>query len=263
MKVLFILISVSTIFAQSLVDVEQIRQNLERNTEAKAVIAEDTVEARIAALEDQERKIQESLNTSKDTKSIINPENKVEIKELQKTEEKKVVESAKVEEPKLNIELEEAKKKITQLQKELSDTKGKLLLAEQEVERLTYVLDERNKEALSAMNIPTKARLNPRELQPLGDVISDKMTSPIPVATVVLQRLALKVSPSNTSSTIMVVEAGTKLPIEGNQGGWYRVVSPSGVRAWVPANGVTLGKLGISKDADEAAMNALRGLGNN
>ncbi|GEM_PF-6019234 len=257
MKVILLFISASSVLAQSLVDVEQIRQNLSRNTEAKAVIAEDTVEARLAALEEQEKKIQESLTTTKVKEEkleiIVPAENKVVKEETVK----------KVEPVKPDPELENAKKKIEVLQKELSETKGRLLLAEQEVERLTYVLDERNKEALKAMDIPTKARLDPKELQPLGDVITEKMTSPIPVATVVSQRLSLKASPNNSSSTIMTVEAGTKLPIEGNQGGWYRVVAPSGVRAWVPANGVTLGKVGISKAADEAAMSALRGLGNN
>lgn len=258
MKVIVLFLSVSSVFAQSLVDVEQIRQNLSRNTEAKAVIAEDTVESRLAALEEQERKIQESLTTTskieeKKSESIIPEEKKV-------VEEVKQEVAKKVEPPKSDFELENAKKKIASLQKELSETKGKLLLAEQEVERLTFVLDERNKEALKAMDIPTKARLDPKELQPLGDVITEKMTSPIPVATVVSQRLSLKASPNNSSSTIMTVEAGTKLPIEGNQGGWYRVVAPSGVRAWVPANGVTLGKVGISKAADEAAMDAIRSI---
>lgn len=271
MKVLLILFIGAGTLAQSLVDVEQIRQNIAKNNEVKAVIAEDTVESRLAALAEQEKKIQESLSSQKsvveENKNTAKPENvkeePVKKAELVKKEEASQV-APKVEQPKNDQELENAKKRIAQLQKELSDTKGKLILAEQEVERLTYALDQRNKEALSAMNVPTgasKARLNPKDLQPLGDVISDKMTSPIPVGTVISQRLSLKVAPNNSSSTIMTVEAGTKLPIEGNQGGWYRVVAPSGVRAWIPSGGVTLGNVGISKAADEAAMNAIRGIG--
>lgn len=233
---------------------------------------EKNLETRIAAQpEEQEIKQAEDLTVSKPIKAqdIIpqpqNSESKAEVKLVTKSneqaevkapvEEKKPVAIVQVadkkseQQPQQDKELANAKAKIAKLSKELDETRSRLIIAETEVERLNASIEQRNRDSLRAMNVtssPPRARINPAEIEPLHNndeapVIGDKMTSSIPVATVIVQKLSLKVGPNASSSTLMHVNEGTRLPIEGSQGGWYRVVAPSGARAWIPAAGVTIG----------------------
>lgn len=232
----------------------------EKNLETRLVSQPETQEVKPAEaisaaqpIKSQDIIPQAQSSDSKTEAKLVTKENeKAETKSL--AEEKKsaaVVQAVdkKPDQAQADKELANAKAKIAKLSKELDETRSRLIIAETEVERLNASIEQRNRDSLRAMNVtsaPPRARINPSEIEPLHDeneapVIGDKMTSSIPVATVIVQKLSLKVGPNASSSTLMHVNEGTRLPIEGSQGAWYRVVAPSGARAWIPAAGVTIG----------------------
>ncbi len=66
----------------------------------------------------------------------------------------------------------------------------------------------------------------------------------LPVATVVVDKAQLRTGPGKDNSPLMAVSKGTRLVIETRQGDWYRVVAPSGARAWVSSDIVAFGTSG-------------------
>ena len=56
------------------------------------------------------------------------------------------------------------------------------------------------------------------------------------IATVVNEPAVLRSAPSRGATRIMSVPRGTRLPVEMHRGSWYRVVTPNGFRAWLPAD---------------------------
>jgi len=133
-------------------------------------------------------------------------------------------------------------------------------------------LESKNVSQLEQMNVtsPQKARVDVKNIKPLSDIepmIGEKATKDIPIATVIAPQVSLKLGPSIQSSTLTQVTEGMKLPVEGSQGSWYRVVSPSGARAWIPAHSVTLGKkvseLKEELGMDDAAYSAFKTMGKN
>ena len=68
-----------------------------------------------------------------------------------------------------------------------------------------------------------------------------------PILTVKVQRAYLRLSPSDESSIVMDLEAGTKVTAEKKQGQWYQVISPNGVRAWIKAEHVGVGNTTLKR----------------
>lgn len=273
----------SLAFAQSVVDVEELRKSITSNSKFSNVVEEPSLDAKLKELAEKEKNLETRLTSQPEANEAKPAEVSVSTEQVKpqeiipqvpsneiKVEVKKVSEETSVkpalEEKKPNAvvqvaekkpdqapsqaekDLANAKAKIAKLSKELDETRSRLIIAETEVERLNASIEQRNRESLRAMNVtsnPPRARINPAEIEPLhtdeAPVIGEKMTSAIPVATVIVQKLSLKVGPSASSSTLMHVNEGTRLPIEGSQGSWYRVVAPSGARAWIPSAGVTIG----------------------
>lgn len=56
------------------------------------------------------------------------------------------------------------------------------------------------------------------------------------IATVVNEPAVLRSAPSRGATRIMSLARGTRLQVELHRGSWYRVVSPNGFRAWLPAD---------------------------
>jgi len=63
----------------------------------------------------------------------------------------------------------------------------------------------------------------------------------MPVATVTVEKAHLRTGPSKDNSPLMTVLRGTRLAIETRKGSWYRVISPTGVRAWISSDVVSFG----------------------
>ncbi|RIL10056.1 MAG: hypothetical protein DCC75_05155 [Proteobacteria bacterium] len=149
----------------------------------------------------------------------------------------------------LRSELEASKQLASQLQKELAQARNRLIVAETEVERLSNVLQDKNDRNLSrytskgspsknakVMKAPPKANVSskpPASAGQDGDML---------IATVVVDKAHLRTGPGKDNSPLMTVSRGTRLAIETRSGNWYRVISPTGARAWVSSDVLIFGQ---------------------
>lgn len=127
---------------------------------------------------------------------------------------------------------------VTRLRKELDDTRNRLAVSETEVERLAYLIDDKSK-----VNIQQRKRAaisNQQEKRDQIDIQS-KVDSDMQIATVIAEKAQLRTGPGMNNSPLMTVAKGTRLAIETKSGEWYRVVAPTGARAWVSSDVLDLG----------------------
>jgi hypothetical protein len=143
--------------------------------------------------------------------------------------------------------LDRAQQKINGLVSELDQTRNRLMLAETEVERLNAIIEDRNRSKLesysSRNNTPNtqppvrRNSIRPEALPSAGG----KITEDMPIATVVVDKAHLRTGPGLNNSPLMTVSVGTRLAVETRMGDWYRVISPTGTRAWVASDIVAFG----------------------
>ena len=153
--------------------------------------------------------------------------------------------------------LAEKERRIESLSRELSTLRNRLLLAETEVERLSAIIDERNKKQYSSITSP-RSPVAPSRYQPTSSSLAQHRAAPaaapeqqdMQVITVRAEKAHLRTGPGEENSPLMTVSRGTRLAVETRSGDWYRVISPAGTRAWVSAGVVTFG--------DQAPGNASR-----
>ena len=140
----------------------------------------------------------------------------------------------------LEASLGKAQDRARKLEADLKEAKNRLMLAETEVERLSQILENRNKIALKGpgkeaeIAVPSKVSL----------VAPNRETSAaddMPVATVIANKANLRVGPSLTDSPLMTVSKGTRLVVEKRTKDWYRIITPTGTRAWVASDVVAFG----------------------
>lgn len=179
-----------------------------------------------------------------------------------------------------NKQLELANQKIQELSRELENKKRQLILVETEVERLSEVIEKRNRAQLAGggttsntvnqappsqhvqkqIVIPTK--------KPYDDLEAEK--ADMPIAVVIVNKANLRAGPSLKDSPLLEVSKGTRLVVETRQGSWYRVMAPNGKRAWVSSDVVNFGAnssarpsfttriKGYSQDAEDRTESILR-----
>jgi len=199
--------------------------------------------------------------TSPTTKPLIKndiPETKNTIEPTSKSVTKETEESQ---------ELETAKNKITSLTAELEETKSRLLIAETQVARLQKFLDEKSSNDVS--NLANKNRISPPKMSPPLKVIRKEPTEQeidrevvealkqqenlvpaqkvdaeqeLPIATINISGTAGRTGPARSESIITTLEEGVRVPVETRQGEWIRVITPTGVRVWVPESSVTFNR---------------------
>jgi hypothetical protein len=170
-----------------------------------------------------------------------------------------------------------AESKLNRVLRELEETKEELLLAETEVERLSHIIEKRNIESLQHLSgsrvsgvvkTPQKAptslrnfsrstassqptRRTPRSIYD-QNVAPQRSPSPtrvapqqhgkqLPIATVVVKKANLRTGPGLNNSVLLTVSKNSRLVVEKRQGGWYRVIAPSGERAWISGKVVHFG----------------------
>ncbi|MBX7144683.1 MAG: SH3 domain-containing protein [Oligoflexia bacterium] len=153
----------------------------------------------------------------------------------------------------LSRRAEKAEAKLLALQKQLSEAQNRLMLSETEVERLSSVIDNRNRATtnkLSGVAASTAAATTVTRT-----VVQTRAPSApdMPVITVIADKANLRTGPGAENSPLMAVSKGTRLVVEKREGEWYRVVTPSGTRAWVSAEVVAFGP-----DALDGPRGALR-----
>ena len=131
---------------------------------------------------------------------------------------------------------------VTRLRKELDETRSRLAISETEVERLAYLLEDSNKlggkkTSIVAGKQTTNSGLRVRE----PSEIQPKVDQDMPIATVTSEKAQLRTGPGMNNSPLMTVAKGTRLAIETRSGEWYRVIAPSGARAWISADVIDFG----------------------
>jgi SH3-like domain-containing protein len=167
--------------------------------------------------------------------------------------------------------LAEKERRIETLSKEITTLKNRLLLAETEVERLSAIIDERNRKNISAFTarrvelggrpeIETGStevrRATAAIAQRPTDTKATEPTQDMQVVTVRAEKAHLRTGPGEDNSPLMSVARGTRLAVETRSGDWYRVISPAGTRAWVSSSVVVFGDLDPTRTTRVSGFNA-------
>jgi hypothetical protein len=136
----------------------------------------------------------------------------------------------------LSKKLLKAEGTLVSSQKKLSEAQNRLMLAETEVERLSSVIDSRNRATAQKVGGGAVAAT-----APMASRASPPRSEDVPVITVVADKANLRTGPGAENSPLMAISKGTRLVVEKREGEWYRVVTPSGTRAWISAEVVAFG----------------------
>lgn len=155
----------------------------------------------------------------------------------------------------LKRKLSDSQNKVKSLQAQLAEMRDSLILAETEVERLGKITksDYRNTSTSNPSYKPSignsmysnrkPARAIPIQKDPLlSKQQEQKANDEMPIATVVVDKANLRAGPGTNNSPIMTIGKGTRLAIETRQGDWYRVVAPTGERAWISRDTIAFGR---------------------
>lgn len=157
--------------------------------------------------------------------------------------------------------------KVSGLVNELTETKNKLMLAETEVERLSHLLNQYTKDGLAHYakinlkdNNPVTPISNPAPIRPKPQAAPERAVEPdMPVATVVTDKAYLRTGPGKENSPLMTVKQGTRLAVETRDGAWFRVIAPTGTRAWVDAEVIAFGANGKNVPSETVEIKAFGG----
>jgi len=146
----------------------------------------------------------------------------------------------------LDGKLSKAEKRLKKIKAELESTRNRLIIAESEVERLNQLLEIRNKNSLARvsgqrLNSSLRASLGSEPAKSAAKKASPK-TSDMLIATVTARKANLRTGPGPNHSPLMTVAKGTRLAVETRRGSWYRIIAPTGVRAWISSDIVAFGK---------------------
>jgi Bacterial SH3 domain len=154
-------------------------------------------------------------------------------------------------------------RQIKKLQAGLSDAKLRLAIAETQVERLSSLLQNSQKDQpLYKDPLPPKSSNVPSTVSETSDEVESSSREPfsssgqklreapitpklenrdaVPIATVTAIQVNLRAAPQRGSGIIATVPQGTRLIVEKQNGSWYRIISPTGLRAWVQSSVVSL-----------------------
>jgi hypothetical protein len=163
----------------------------------------------------------------------------------------------------LRRQLETFQRKLREATKELEESRNRLMIAETEVERLSISLEQRNRNNLArvapgvgqvqpvrAYRAPQQASAPASAAQHRSAAVpqrssavseSTKVKADMLVATVVADKANLRSGAGKNNSPLMTVSRGTRLAVETRTGDWYRVITPTGTRAWVNAEVLSFG----------------------
>ena len=134
-------------------------------------------------------------------------------------------------------ELKDANERANALAKELDETRNRLMIAETQVERLSVIIESRGLSKSSGTGSQSIARSAPQR----RNVEDENLPDDTQVATVIADKVHLRAGPSKENSPLMAVTKGTRLTVEMRNGDWYRVVAPTGRRAWISADVIAFG----------------------
>lgn len=165
----------------------------------------------------------------------------------------------------------------SRLKQELSTARNRLMVAETEVERLASIVEKRNQREVVRMTgsgyasapstvsykstPPSKSSASKNSSsrssytaeqrdgysrnQPTATrvvSIQPPAAPDMPVATVTADKANLRIGPSTNDAPLMSISKGARLVVEHREAGWYRVIAPTGARAWVSSDVVSFGR---------------------
>lgn len=135
----------------------------------------------------------------------------------------------------------ELKEAFLDMTRELEETRNRLITAETEVERLSQLLNRQRDAKLSSFGakIPAPRQAITKQI-PRREVVTiapkkilAEASSDMPIITVSADKAHLRTGPGMEHSPLMAIPRGSRLAVETRQNDWYRVVTPTGGRAWI------------------------------
>lgn len=238
------------------------KENAKEAVKASALEKPQVVEAAVikeAAKASEAEPIRAAVNVAK-----VAPSAKVVVKPERSAPDR----SAEV--AQLQRDLGQARRQISDLSADLDKTRARLMTAETEVDRLSALLEgqdrrsaERfspgsgNNEPARSSNRPaSSARVNSQASVSAGMAPANApqvgSSGELSIVTVSVEKAVVRTAASRDSSPLMALNRGTRLVVESRNGEWLRVLTPSGVRAWVTADAVSSGQAGVNRDTAKA-----------
>lgn len=150
----------------------------------------------------------------------------------------------------LEAALRDSEARNEQLMTRLKQQRNDLLLAEAEVARLSRLLEKQRHAALKSAtgySVAPVTQTTDARIAAVSPLQAEKMTPDMTIATVTVEKANLRTGPGLNNSPLMSVSKGTRLAVETRKGEWYRVVAPTGARAWVSAEVVHFGTNRLSE----------------
>lgn len=145
-------------------------------------------------------------------------------------------------------EVDQRESEIKKLKQQLQRTQSKLHLAEAESRRLNKLLKKDYKSSLVSYGIENKE--SPKSIEKVAKTYKPRKIRKLPtssqsemqIATVIVEKANLRTGPGKKNSPIMTVSKGTRLAIETRLDDWYRVITPTGTRAWILSDLIAFGR---------------------
>jgi len=157
----------------------------------------------------------------------------------------------------LSEDLSSADRRIKNLENELSEARNRLMMAETEVERLSGLVQTGSRSTtLARVEELAAQRRAPAAAPAVQRITSAIPAEEMPIATIVVDKANLRTGPGQDNSPLMSVSRGTRLAVETRRGDWYRVISPTGARAWVSAEVIAFGSTPVSSPSRTVRVRA-------
>ena len=226
-------------------------------SQQEVIISQETIEiaeqklrqAEAAILEQLKKTQAESKKTTVKEDQIPETKAVAPLPEAQvKTKKQAVVLDDGPSNKELAKQIQDLNSRLLKTSKKLQNTRNQLMFSEAEVERLSAMLKERDqaliygRKSVGSKNLGKQYTSNQKADLKSGYSYDSKSTTDMPIVTVVVDKANLRTGPGFNNSPLMTVAKGTRLAVETRVGEWYRVISPTGARAWVSSEVVRYGK---------------------
>jgi hypothetical protein len=228
------------------------------DSSARASINQDEIKRAHSRLLAAEAKLKKELTSSDSNTSENNSvKNAIASTDLSPKAKSTSIRTESSNDTALKSEIASLQRKVKALEsernsllKEVNGSRNRLLVAETEVERLQGIIDNKSRNIMTPISLTAPA-VNKSEVKPLEEVTPEnpllsvaqeqKASADMPIVTITARKANLRIGPRETDSPLMEVAYGTRLVVETRIGEWYRVIAPTGVRAWVSAKVVAFG----------------------
>lgn len=255
---------------QDAITLEQVARDVERERAAEkaqlkraeqpgSIVREEAVRiehTRKAAPPPAHQTKREILEEGALTKSVAHLESRNTSLAAQLERQTQALEKLKTSRGGLEERVSLAEARVKQLSTQLAEAHNRLMIAETEVERLSHALEQKHGSRLVPIRHNVNAQAAPVRGADDPFFQNEKVSNDMSVATVVTDKANLRAGPGIENSPIMNIAKGTRLAVETRQGKWYRVIAPTGVRAWISGDVIRFGTSEHSKPSRTVSVGA-------